>query len=104
MKKVILAAAALAVVGLTKVKANSVNHNQHIVAVASQDSVQKTPVKLEDLPAPVKTALASEALKVWTPTSALLVKSGTVEYYQVNVKKDAEEKYIKLDKDGKVVQ
>lgn len=104
MKKVILAAAALAIVGVTKVKANNNNGNhQPVTVIAHQDSVQKTPVKLEDLPAPVKTTLQGDVLKVWTPTSAVLVKSGTVEYYQVNIKKDTDEKFVKIDKDGKIV-
>ncbi|MES2279348.1 MAG: hypothetical protein V4592_25165 [Bacteroidota bacterium] len=105
MKKMILAAAALAIVGITKVKASSVIPNsQPIVATAQQDTVQKTPVKLEDLPAPVKATLQGDVLKVWTPTAATLVKSGTTEYYQINIKKEADEKFVKIDKDGKIVQ
>ena len=102
MKKMILAAAALALIGITKVKANTLSGNmQTVVSVSQPDS---TAVKLADLPAPVKTTLQSDALKAWTPTTAFLVKSTTAEYYRINVKKEADEKFVKIDKDGKIVQ
>ena len=106
MKKMILSAAVVAIAGLTTVKANPFVHalNPTAVIVTQQDSVKKTPVKLEDLPAAVKTTLQSEPLKVYTAVSAVWVESATASFYQINIKKDADEKYVKIDKDGKIVQ
>ncbi len=103
MKKFILAAT-FAIAGLTAAQASEVKDLKTTAIVAVQDSVTKTPVKLEELPDAVKTTLASESYKVWTPTEAWLVKDGSAEYYLINVKKEQETGSIKLDKDGKPVQ
>ncbi len=102
MKKFILSAA-FAIAGLAAVQASEVK-DLNTTVVAVQDSVTKTPVKLEELPDAVKTTLASESYKVWTATEAWLVKDGSAEYYLINVKKEQETGSIKLDKDGKPVQ
>ena len=109
MKKVILAAVASAIIGITSVKAQTAPAATPAPATttasaAKQDSLQKTTVKVEELPDAVKATLQSDVLKVWTPSTASLVKSPTAEYYQVNVKKDNEEKFIRIGKDGKIVQ
>ncbi|MFC1226775.1 hypothetical protein ACFE6N_23425 [Pedobacter sp. BG31] len=103
MKKIILAAT-LAFAGFTAVQASEVNTMKNAAIVAVQDSAVKTPVKLEELPEPVTTALKSDAYKGWTATEAWSVKEGTKEYYLINVKKDAETGSVKIDKDGKPVQ
>ncbi|MCZ4242888.1 hypothetical protein [Pedobacter punctiformis] len=103
MKKFILSAA-LAVAGFTAVQASEVKDLKTNAIVAVQDSVTKTPVKLEELPEPVTTALKSDTYKGWTATEAWLAKEGTKEYYIINVKKEAETGSIKIDKDGKPVQ
>ncbi|MDN3587248.1 hypothetical protein QWY86_11250 [Pedobacter aquatilis] len=102
MKKLILSAA-LAIAGFTAVQASEVNLKPTAI-VAAQDSTTKTPVKLEELPEPVTTALKSDAYKGWTATEAWAVKEGTKEYYLINVKKEAETGSVKIDKDGKPVQ
>ena len=84
--------------GLTAVKANSLNLNHRTVAtVHVADSLQKTPVKIEELPAPVKTELPTDVFKTWVPTTAFDVKSGNTEYYEVDVKKGSEEKAVWRD-------
>ncbi|WP_421945918.1 hypothetical protein [Pedobacter sp.] len=103
MKKFILSAA-LAVAGFTAVQASEVKDFKSTAIVAVQDSTTKTPVKLEELPEPVTTALKSDAYKGWTATEAWSVKEGTKEYYLINVKKEAETGSVKIDKDGKPVQ
>ncbi|MCZ4242887.1 hypothetical protein [Pedobacter punctiformis] len=103
MKKFILSAA-LAVAGFTAVQASEVKDLKTTAIVAVQDSVTKTPVKLEELPEPVTTALKSDTYKGWAATEAWLVKDGTKEYYLINVKKEAETGSVKIDKDGKPVQ
>lgn len=102
MKKVIFSAAFFAFVGIAAVQASEVKTiSKPIVTI---DSAVKTPVKLEELPAPVTAALKSDTYKGWTPTEAFAVKEGTKEYYLINVKKEAETGALKLDKDGKPVQ
>lgn len=65
----------------------------------------KTAVTIEELPAAVKTTLASPTLKVWTATEAFLVKGADgKEYYAINLKKDNESGSVKLDKEGKPVK
>ncbi len=105
MKKVILSAAVLLVAGLATVKANTLPTNMHTVAIVNQaDSLQKTPIKLDELPAPVKTVLQTDVFKTWVPSEAFDVKAGTTEYYEVDVKKGAETKALKFDKAGKIIQ
>ncbi|KQR72152.1 hypothetical protein [Pedobacter sp. Leaf176] len=104
MKKLILSAAFLAFAGFSAVQASEINTINHAAVVAVQDSAVKTPVKLEELPEPVTTALKSDAYKGWTAAEAWSVKEGTKEYYLINVKKEAETGSVKIDKDGKPVQ
>ncbi|SDG17186.1 hypothetical protein SAMN05421827_10412 [Pedobacter terrae] len=103
MKKIILAAT-LAFAGFTAVQASEVNTIKNAAIVAVQDSAVKTPIKLEELPEPITTALKSDTYKDWTATEAFTVKEGTKEYYLVNVKKEAETGSLKFDKDGKPIQ
>jgi hypothetical protein len=103
MKKIILAAT-LAFAGFTAVQASEVNTIKNAAIIAVQDSAVKTPIKLEELPEPITTALKSDTYKGWTATEAFTVKEGTKEYYLVNVKKEAETGSLKFDKDGKPVQ
>lgn len=104
MKKIILSAAFLAFAGFSAVQASEINTVKNNSILAVQDSVIKTPVKLEELPEPVTTALKSDAYKGWTATEAWAAKEGTKEYYIINVKKEAETGSVKIDKDGKPVQ
>ena len=58
--------------------------------VSVQDSVVKTPIKLEELPEAIKTVLQTDPYKAWTPTAAFSVKDGSKSYFQVDVKKEEE--------------
>ncbi|WP_207431322.1 hypothetical protein [Sabulibacter ruber] len=107
MKKVILSAFGLFV--FATVSANAQTQTAQTAqtkpaATAAQDN--KTPVKVEELPEAVKTALTSDAgLKEWTPTTAYLVKDAAgKEYYTIEMKKGEEKGAIKLDKDGNQVK
>ncbi|WGQ12471.1 hypothetical protein QG516_12630 [Pedobacter gandavensis] len=103
MKKIILSAAFLAFAGLTQVKATDVK-NPVIISV-KQDSTTKTPVELKDLPDAVKTTLASDKYKDWTPTAAfLIVNADKTEFFQVDVKKGDEAASLKITKDGAVIE
>jgi type V secretory pathway adhesin AidA len=104
MKKLILSAAFLAFAGLTTVKANSIVSTPTVISIA-QDSTVKTPVKIEELPDPVKTTLSSDKYKEWAPTAAFLVTAtDKTEWYQIDVKKGEEVASLNIGKDGVVVQ
>lgn len=102
MKKLILSAAIVAIAGLTTVSASEVKIANPVVSV--QDSVVKTPIKLEELPEAITTLLKTDPYKAWTPTAAFSVKDGQKEYFQVDVKKEEETASLKFDKDGKPVE
>ncbi|RKD14477.1 hypothetical protein BCY91_08380 [Pelobium manganitolerans] len=102
MKKFILSAAivALTTVAFAQNNDSETTPQQQTQATAAQDSSTTTPVKMEDLPEAVKTTLASEAYKAWTPTEAFLVKENGNEFYQINVTKDDEKGSVKIKADG----
>lgn len=101
MKKFILSAAIVALTTVAFAQNNETPSNQdQAQTAAAQDSSSSTPVKLEELPDAVKTALASDAYKAWTPTEAFLVKENGKEYYQINVTKEEEKGSVKINADG----
>ena len=103
MKKIILSAAFLAFAGISAVNASEVK--TPVAITVKQDSVTKAPVELKDLPEAVKTTLASEPVKAWTPVAAFLVTNADkTKHYQIDVKKEAETASIKIGEDGKVIQ
>jgi len=104
MRKLFLSAVAvIALAGATTVNANTLSNPLTVNTV--QDSTTQTTVKLEELPDSVKTLLASDPYKEWSPTSALLIKSADgAEYYRVDVSKGEEKAFLKINKDGKVIE
>ncbi|TKC13096.1 hypothetical protein FA048_05625 [Pedobacter polaris] len=102
MKKLILSAAILAFAGFTTVQAGEIKNKIELVSV--QDSVVKTPIKLEELPKPIADILKTEPYATWTPTAAFSVKDGDKLYFQVDVKKEEKVGSLKFDKDGKPVE
>lgn len=102
MKKIILSAAFLTFAAFSTVKANSIEYTA--IQASSQDSTQSREVKIDELPEPVKTTLASDAYKDWTPVSATWSKSKDGEFYQIILKKGEEQGSLKIDPAGKVIQ
>lgn len=84
-------------------KNNSAELNMSEYIVSIIDDNTKTPVKIDELPEGVKKTLATDAYKGWTASEAFLVK-GKTEYYEITVKKEAEVKTVKLNKEGIVVE
>jgi len=103
MKKLILSATFLAFAGLSAANASELKKVTPVM-VTVQDSVIKTPIKLEELPEAIKTTLKTEPYSAWTPTAAFSVKEGTKEWFQVDVKKEEQVGSLKFDKDGKPVE
>ena len=58
-------------------------------------------IKAEDLPETVKTTLNGDEYTGWLIQSAYKIKSK--DQYEVELKKGAETKTVKLDKDGKII-
>jgi len=103
MKNFILTAALFAFAGISTLKAAE-SKNLPVISI-QQDSTQKVPVKLEDLPAPVTTTLKADAYKDWVPTTAFLITNADkTQFYHIDVKKGTEVAFIKINKDGVVVQ
>lgn len=107
MKKVIIAAIALTFAGYSNAAPVNTPDTNTVVSttdtlVASADT--RTPVKVEDLPEAVKKSLASSAFEGWSPVAAYWVEGTAVSYYEITVTKEAEKKYVKLDKEGNSVQ
>jgi len=103
MKNLILTATVLAFAGISTVKASEVK--EPVAITIQQDSTTKVPVKIEELPAPVTTTLKADAYKDWAPTAAFLVTNADkTQYYHIDVKKGTEVAFIKINKDGVVVQ
>jgi 3-deoxy-D-manno-octulosonic-acid transferase len=142
MRNFILSAAAIAIAGVSTVKANEIKNpidsavytaaidsTAHTVRQDSaatmvrqdsasytvkkdsaaysvkQDDSTKVPVKVEELPEPVKATLKADAYKEWTATGAFLItKADKSTYYQVDVKKDDKVAFLKVGADGVVQQ
>jgi maltose-binding protein MalE len=69
---------------------------------ATEQADEKVKVNLADLPAPIKATLETEPYLGWMVESAYHNK--TKNYYEVNVKKDADKKTLKFSKDGKAIE
>jgi hypothetical protein len=99
MKKIFLATMVLAgTIGMTSftVQANA--------ATAVFQDATETPVKPEELPEAVKTALSGDAYKDWSIASASHVKDANGEYYKVTLTKGQDKQEVKLNKDGQAVK
>ena len=102
MKKLFVVAA-IAFAGFSTLESKASVVSQELT-ISVQDSVTKTPIKVEELPEAVKTVLQSDTHKDWTPSAAFAVKDGDKEYFQIDMKKGEEEATLKLDKEGKPVE
>jgi len=96
MKKVVYAFVAASVLSLSAAPAFAKANNTIVVA---QD--EKVAVKIEELPEAVKAALKGDEHKEWVAESATLDKAKGV--YEITLKKGAETKTVKFDKDGNKV-
>lgn len=100
MKKVLFAFAAL----LGSVAfVNAQDASTSAVPPATEDAQQeeKTKIKSEELPAPVKKALETQDYSGWLIDAAYKVNA--TEQYEVHLKNGAETKIVKFDAEGKVV-
>ncbi len=61
---------------------------------------EKVKINPEDLPAPVRTALANDTYAGWEIAAAYIVKKDNIEHYEVELTKGGETTTVKFDKDG----
>ncbi|MCF0063880.1 hypothetical protein MUK70_26755 [Dyadobacter chenwenxiniae] len=100
MKKLILPALLMTILGATEVQANTTKAGTF--ALCSTQG--KVAVRPDDLPEAVKNTLSGDAYAGWQVTSAFLVtKEDNSQYFEVNAKKGEESTVINLDKYGKKV-
>lgn len=102
MKKLFVAAI-VAFAGFATVEAQASEMNK-VNVVSVQDSIVKTPIEINELPEAVKTVLATDPYKDWTPTAAFSIKNGDKQYFQVDVKREEETASLVFDAEGKPVQ
>ncbi len=74
-------------------------------AVSVMNDDEKTVVKPEELPDPIKKTLAADEYKGWAIQSAALVKSATASHYEVSVANEKKEtKTLKFDEKGTLLK
>lgn len=97
-----LSAAVLAFAGMATVSAETVKTP---VASAIVMNIQdKTPVKAEDLPDAIKTALAGDDYAGWTVKEAFAVQTGGALTYEISLQKGDENRVISLNEAGEAAE
>jgi len=101
IKKIMFAAAVVAVAGMTSVNAETVKvPTSASIVMNVQD---KTPVKAEDLPDAVKTTLAGDDYSGWDVKEAFSVsRAGGVSSYEISLQKGDENKVVNLNEAGQI--
>jgi hypothetical protein len=100
MRKIFLATALFT--GVSTIALNAKTTGTQTPASATQQN--ETPVKADDLPAPVKATLATEAYAKMNVSAASLVKDGETEYYKIELSNGDSKQVVKLDKNGQMVK
>ncbi|MFC5269929.1 hypothetical protein [Adhaeribacter terreus] len=80
----------------TKAPAKTAAPAQTVAPAATEN---KTKITAEELPATVKTTLATDAFKDWKVATAYVVKAEK-EYYEIEAVKGEEKTTLKFDKEG----
>lgn len=101
MKRIVLVTAVF--VSLWSVNAKAQAPSAETKTTETAAAPEQKPVSIDELPAPVKTTLASDNYKDWKAVSAVWVKDGDNEYYQIALVKDDQKQAVKLNKDGQLV-
>jgi hypothetical protein len=102
MKKIMFATLLFAV-ALSMSAVNSLGMVTKFSSAKVVGEDEKKPIKKEDLPEAVKTALAGPDYQGWEITAAFSVKKDRSDYYEIKLKKGDKVITEKLDKDGKKV-
>lgn len=103
MKKLVAMAFCLGLAFTANTVYASNNVSASAVRVLNED--EKTAVKPEELPEPIKKTLAADEYKGWTVQSAALVKSATASHYEVSVANEKKEtKTLKFNNEGTLLK
>lgn len=103
MKKVIALFSFVLLVGVTQfVHAKTVGGWEGLSSLAVEQQDEKVKITKEELPAAVKKTLEGDAYKGWTIEEVFHNK--TKDSYELSVKKGAEARTLKFNKDGSVVE
>lgn len=98
MKRLIVAAIAVGLSATTFASLVTPTSGTSVTAV--REEREKTPVKLEDLPAPVKKALDSPDFEGWKPAAAYWVKTEKSSFYEIELSRGEEKKTVNLTAEG----
>jgi hypothetical protein len=98
MKRLFIAAIAVTVSTAT-FATSAVTTSGTSVTIVDEEK-EKTPVKLEDLPAAVKKSLASSDYDGWKPVAAYWVKSDKTSFYEIELTKGEDKKTVNLTPEG----
>jgi len=98
MKRLFIAAIAVTVT--TATFATSAVQTSGTFVTIVDDEREKTPVKLEDLPAAVKKTLSGPDYDGWKPVTAYWVKSEKTSFYEIELTKGEDKKTINLTPEG----
>ena len=103
MKKLMVAAFGLGL-ALTATTVYAANNKVNTVISVNLSDEEKTAVKPEELPEPIKKTLAGEEYKGWLVKEASLVKTATESHYEVSLNNEKETKTVKFNKEGALVK
>lgn len=108
MKRIIIAASAfIATFTYAQLAENGISAASSLITgtfVAKIQEDEKTPVKMEDLPAAVRKSLQQAEYEGWIPYMAYWIREGKSSYYEIELAKDKDRKVVKLnDKGGRII-
>lgn len=105
MKKFIIAAIAVTTTVFANAQADTKTQEAaQTEAVATNNPDEKVQIKLEELPAPVQTALKGDTFQGWVAKKAYIVKAEKP-YYEVELSNaKAETTAVKFNEDGTVIK
>lgn len=108
MKKLIIAAIAITTTVFANAQAPAQTENKTAkateVAAADANNPDRVKIKLEELPAAVRTALTGDSFQGWTAKQAYIVKAEKP-YYEVEFSNTkAEMNVVKFREDGTVIK
>lgn len=104
MKKLVIASIALFLVATSSINAQTAPAptTPETAVVADTAKPVKTPLKVEELPEVIKTAIAADDYKGWEVKSASVIKAET-EIYEIIFVKGEETTIVSFDKEGKKI-
>jgi hypothetical protein len=98
MKRLFIAAIAVTITTTTFASIAATTSGTSVTTV--REEREKTPVKLEELPAPVQKSLQSPDFDGWKPVTAYWVKTEKSSFYEIELTRGEEKKTVNLTAEG----